>query len=464
MHHILIIDDDNSVRDALEFFFKEKGFKTTTAPDGLKGLKLLKEERFDVFMVDLMMPDISGLDVIKEASAQHITTPGIVITGHGTIKNAVEAMKLGAFDYITKPFIFDELLIAIDRAIELSNLQKENILLKKQLKRKYNFDVLIGDCPQMQEVYEQVEKIADTDSTLLLTGESGTGKELIAKIVHFNSFHCQKPFVPINCAAIPRDLLESELFGFEKGAFTGAINTKIGRFELAHEGTLFLDEIGELDLSLQAKLLRVLEEKEFVRVGGVKTIKVDTRIIVATNKDLEKAIKEGKFREDLFYRLNVIPIHLPPLRERIEDISLFVNHFVHKFAKDKKKKPLKFEPAAMKCLMKYHWPGNIRELENLIERLTILVSNDTVKVSDLPEKFYNLFDLQDCRPDNFHNISNEFNLPESGISLNKFLEDAEKNLIFKAMEKTGGIKSKTAKLLGLKRTTLIEKLKKINLQ
>ncbi len=467
MSHILIIDDDESVRDALGAFLEENDFKVTTASNGNAGLELLKGNKFDVFLLDLIMPEKGGLDVLKEAEDLHITAPAIVITAYGTVQTAVEAMKMGAFDYVTKPFVLEELLIIINRAINLLKLQRENIMLKKQLKRKYDFEGLIGDSTQMQRVYEMIEKVADTDSTILITGKSGTGKELIAKTIHFNSSRSQKPFVPLNCAAIPRDLLESELFGHEKGAFTGALVLRAGRFELANEGTLFLDEIGELDPSLQVKLLRVLQEREFERVGGVKTIKVDVRILAATNKDLEKATKEGKFREDLFYRLNVIPIHIPSLRERSDDIPLLVDHFVHKFAKKRKKEPLKFSPGVMECFMKYKWPGNVRELENLIERLTILVGDNTVKLSDLPEKFHEIIDIETFKGPEASKVSDysqkDIEIPDSGINLNSVIDTMERKLIIQALEKTRGIKNRAAELLGLNRTTLIEKLKKKNI-
>jgi len=317
-----VIEDDESVRDVLSRFLRETGFEVTTADSGVTGIDMLRAEKFDLILTDLKLPGgIDGMGVLREVTANKINVPVIVLTGHATVETAVEAMKIGAYDYITKPFNFDELMIILKKALSVSKLQKENVMLKMQLKKKYNFRGLIGDSPTMQVVYELIEKIADTDSTVLITGESGTGKELIAKTIHYNnSMRAGGPFVPLNCAAIPKDLLESELFGHEKGAFTGAINTRIGRFELAQGGTLFLDEVGELDPSLQVKLLRVLQEREFERVGGVKTIKVDVRILAATNKDLENATRVGKFREDLFYRLNVIPLHLPPLRKRVEDI------------------------------------------------------------------------------------------------------------------------------------------------
>jgi Nif-specific regulatory protein len=339
----------------------------------------------------------------------------------------------------------------------------KNICPQKQPKKTHNFKGLIGNSSLMKDVYELIEKISDTDSTILITGESGTGKELVAKILHYNSSRSQAPFVPLNCAAIPKDLLESELFGHEKGAFTGALNTRIGRFELAHNGTLFLDEIGELAPSLQVKLLRVLQEKEFERVGGVKIIKINVRILVATNKDLEKAIREGTFREDLYYRLNVIPLNLPPLREKTDDIPLLVNYFVQEFAKKRRREPLTFSTEAIRYLMRYRWPGNVRELENLIERLTILTSKDTVTASDLPEKFYQTTDSQPTDDTHARQII-DFNFPEGGIDINSVVRNIERNLILKALEKTGGVKNRAAKLLGLNRTTLIEKMKKMKIE
>ena len=343
-------------------------------------------------------------------------------------------------------------------------LQKdaEDMSAKKLSRKKNNLKGLIGDSPRMKRVYELIEKIADTESTILITGESGTGKELAAKTIHYSSSRSQAPFVPLNCAAIPKDLLESELFGHEKGAFTGALNTRIGRFELAHRGTLFLDEIAELDPSLQVKLLRVLQEREFERVGGVKTIKMDVRILVATNKDIERATREGKFREDLYFRLNVIPLDLPPLRERTEDIPVLVNYFVHEFADKRRREPFTFSTEAIQCLTRYRWPGNVRELENLIERLTILVTKDAVTTSDLPEKFHQLSDTR--LPENSHTGHLiDFDIPEYGIDINSVVENMERNLILKALKKTGGVKNRAAKLLGLNRTTLIEKMKKMRI-
>jgi two-component system response regulator AtoC len=317
MQRILVIDDEESIRELLKDFLETKGFKVTLAANGESGLEHLKTDKFDLILLDLMMPGMSGLDVLREINFKKINTPSMVITAHASVQTAVEAMKFGAFDYITKPFNLEKFYIAVKRALDVSTLQEENTSLKKELQKKYNYnkralDKIIGNSVPIQNVVKFIDKIADTDSTVLITGESGTGKELVAKSIHYDSSRSKNAFIPLNCAAIPKDILESELFGHEKGAFTGAINTRIGRFELANHGTLFLDEIGELAPALQVKLLRVLQEQEFERVGGIKTIKVDVRIISATNKDLEKAVEDGTFREDLYYRLNVILSSYPP--------------------------------------------------------------------------------------------------------------------------------------------------------
>lgn len=453
MSHILVIDDEESIRELLADFLQGKGFDVTTTHDGKSGLSLLKEEKFDLFLLDLMMPGMSGLDVLREASSEKINVPSIVITAFASVQTAVEAMKFGAFDYITKPFVLEDVHIAIKRALDVSRLQEENYRLKKELKKKFGYHKIIGNSAAIQEVIKFIEKIADTDSTVLLTGESGTGKELVAKTIHYNSSRSRKPFVPLNCAAIPKDILESELFGHEKGAFTGAINTRMGRFELANNGTLFLDEIGELAPALQVKLLRVLQEKEFEKVGGIKTIKVDVRILAATNRDLEKGVREKTFREDLYYRLNVIPLHLPPLRKMKDDVPLMIEYFINEISKRKKKDPPRIPDETMSCLIKYRWPGNVRELENLIERLIILKEGDTVTIDDLPERLRDKKQAHDISAKN-HRLSSD------GVDLNLMLDEIENNMIVQALEISRGVKSKAANLLGLNRTTLIEKMKK----
>lgn len=468
MRNALVIDNDKENRLILESALKKDGFKVYSAKGGEEGVALLREQKFDIVLTGFTMPGVSGIEVLREISSLKTSTPAIVVTSQVSVQAVVEAMKMGAFDYITKPFIPEELIITVNRAMAFSKLQKDNIKMKQQLRKKYNYKDIIGDSTQLHKIYEVIDKVADSDSTILITGETGTGKGLIAKTIHLSSSRSAGPFVPVNCAAIPRELLESELFGHEKGAFTGAMNMRVGRFELAQGGTIFLDEIGELDPSLQVKLLRVLHDMEFERVGGIKTIKLDVRVLAATNRDIEQAVKEGTFREDLFYRLNVIPIHISPLRSRAEDIVLLVDYFVHEFSKKRKRDPIVFSSDTMDCMLKYDWPGNVRELKNLIERLTILVSGNTVKVADLPEKFYsgpdysvrnsnNGFEMRDY-------INQNIEIPNDGISLNSVVGDMERNLIIKALEKTGGIRSRAAALLGLNRTTLIEKMKKMNIE
>jgi len=459
MQSVLVIDDDITVRDVLKDFLISEKYRVSLEENGLDGLERLRKESFDIIFLDLAMPVMGGMDVLKAMKdTPNSDTPCIIITAYGTVKNAVEAMRAGAFDYVTKPFRLDELGIIIRKALDVAKLKKENIRLKRELRKRYEFHGLIGSSPEMQRVYDLIEKIADTDSTVLITGESGTGKELIAKVIHYNSYRSGKNFVPLNCAAIPKDLLESELFGHEKGAFTGAINTRVGRFELASGGTLFLDEIGELDPSLQVKLLRVLQEREFERIGSTKTIKVDVRILAATNRNLEELTREGRFREDLYYRLNVIPVHIPPLRERKEDIPVLIDHFLKKHARTKKRRPPEIPKELMDVLLRYKWPGNVRELENLIERLTILNAGQGITLKDLPERFQALAPADKARSNAYY--TDDLSIPPEGINLNSVIDTIERKLITEALEKSNGIKSKAAAILGLNRTTLVEKMKK----
>ena len=464
MHSILVIDDNESIRDLLSEFLTGKGFEVTGVGDGEAGLDQLKRQKFDLFFVDLVMPGMGGVDVLREAKNLNVDAPAIVITAFGSIETAVDAMRFGAFDYITKPFNLEELLMTVNRAIDHQKLQRENATLKKQLKDRFDFRKIVGNSPRMQSLYRILEKISDTDSTVLITGESGTGKELVAKTIHFNSSRASNPFVPINCGAIPRDLIESELFGHEKGSFTGAIGSRIGRFELAAGGTIFLDEIGELPFPLQVKLLRVIQEREFERIGGVRTIKVNVRIIAATNRDLEKAVAEGAFREDLFYRLNVIPLHVPPLRERDDDVFLLFDHFMGEICRRRKKIPLKVSPEARDTLRRYRWPGNVRELENAVERMVVLTEGDVIGIDDLPEHIRGDRGKAGSPPTRTAAAPADIPVPlpwsESGIDLNGVLGDLERSLILQALQQAGGVKKKAAALLGLNRTTLIEKIKK----
>ena len=451
---ILLIDDSPDILANLSEYLRNEGYEVETSADGEKALSMIERKFFDIILTDLMMPNLNGMEVLKYVTENSRDSICMILTGYGTIKNAVEAVKLGAFDYLTKPVKMDEILITLKRALEFRDLKRENQNLKNQLKRKYKFENIIGDSEKMHRIFETIEKVADTDSTILILGESGTGKELIAKAIHYNSYRREGPFVPVNCAAIPSELLESELFGHEKGAFTNAIRTRIGRFELANGGTVFLDEIGDMSPNLQSKLLRVLQERQFERIGGVKTVKVDIRIIAATHQDLKVTVQEGKFRQDLYYRLNVIPMQIPPLRERKSDIPLLAHQFLNYFNKSKKRRIQGIDREAMNHLSEYHWPGNVRELENIIERVVILTNNDTITVQDLPEKIQTL-----SRED--HQLL--FEIPEEGISLDHAINEFEKKLILQALNKTGWIKNKAAQLLNLNRTTLIEKIKRQNL-
>ena len=452
---ILLIDDSPDILTHLSEYLKNEGYEVEASTDGEKAISMIERKCYDIILTDLMMPNIDGMEVLKYVTQHSRESICMILTGYGTIKNAVEAVKLGAFDYLTKPIKMDEILITLKRALEFRDLKRENQNLRNQLKKKYKFENIIGDSEKMHQIFETIEKVADTDSTILILGESGTGKELIAKAIHYNSYRREGPFIPVNCAAIPSELLESELFGHEKGAFTNAIRTRIGRFELANGGTVFLDEIGDMSPNLQSKLLRVLQERQFERIGGVKTVKVDIRIIAATHEDLKVAVEQGKFRQDLYYRLNVIPIQVPPLRERKSDIPLLVHHFLNHFNRSKKRKIQGINNEALNRFLEYLWPGNVRELENIIERIVILTNNDSITVQDLPEK------IQTLSRDEQAPL---FEIPEEGISLDNALNEFEKKLILQALNKTGWIKNKAAQLLNLNRTTLIEKIKRQNLQ
>jgi DNA-binding NtrC family response regulator len=446
------VDDDKDSRDSLVELLKGEDFEVWGMDSGGAALDILKEKDPGIILTDLKMPKMDGLQLLEQIKSTSPQSVVVVFTGYASIETAVKAMKLGAYDYIVKPFLFEEIKIILQRAIEYQKLQNENILLKQNLKAKYRFQNIIGDSENIEEIFQYVEKIANTDSTILISGESGTGKELIARAIHFNSDRRNRPLISVNCGAIPEDLLESEMFGHEKGSFTGAIKTRIGRFEMANGGTIFLDEITDMSPGLQVKLLRVLQEHEFERVGGVKTIKVDIRVIAATNQDLEKAVAQGKFREDLYYRLNVIPIKLPPLRERKSDIPLLVNHFIDRFNKEKNCKIKGLSKECIEHLINYPWPGNVRELENMLERLVILKGEGTIEASDLPEKVLN------SELDSF-----PISIPDSGISFDVAVNEFEKGLILNALKKSNWVKNRAAKLLHLNRTTLVEKMKRINL-
>ncbi|WP_449245377.1 sigma-54-dependent transcriptional regulator [Desulfobacca acetoxidans] len=448
---ILVVDDSSAVRDNLSELLTEEGYEVDSCPDGEAALNLLSQRTYEVVLTDLSMPKCDGMEVLKYLVEHFPGTSCIIITGYGTIQNAVDAMRLGAYDYLCKPVESQELLVVVARALEHQRLQWENILLKKQLREKFGFDNIIGVSEPMCQVFDVIRKVADTDSTVLILGESGTGKELVARAIHYNSSRQANPLIPVNCGAIPEDLLESELFGHERGAFTHAIRTRIGRFEQAHGGTIFLDEIGDMSPNLQVKILRVLQDHQFERIGGQKTLKVDIRVIAATNRDLQELVQTGRFREDLYYRLNVIPIIIPPLRQRRSDIPILVNYFIQEFSRKRKKPTIRIAPAAMRLLEDYAWPGNVRELENLIERMVILSEGEIIDAHDLPEH------LQ-LTPQEAMRFSAE--IPVGGLPLQKMMSDFERQLIIKALKQTGWVKNQAAQLLQLNRTTLVEKIKK----
>ena len=449
---ILVVDDEPDVREVLTTLFTRQGYQVTAVPDGEAALEAVQQQRFHVALLDLRLPRMDGITLLRQLRERDPQLIGIILTGYATVENAVEAMKAGAFDYLMKPFNSTEVRILVQRALEFQGLKEENARLRQSLEERYRFGNLVGTSKAMRQVFDLIQRVADSDSTILILGESGTGKELVARTIHYNSPRRNRPLIPINCAAIPEGLLESELFGHEKGAFTGATHLRVGRFEQADGGTLFLDEIGEMSPALQAKLLRVLQYKEFERVGGTRTIRVNVRIIAATHRNLEELVAQGRFREDLFYRINVIPIHIPPLRERKEDIPLLLEHFLAHFNRIKGKHLQGFSPEAMRYLLDYSWPGNIRELENLVERLVILKGEGIVEVEDLPEKIVGRV----VDPRNLEVPT----IPDSGIDLRALVEEFENRLILQALKKAGGVKNRAARLLSLNRTTLVEKLKK----
>ncbi|MBI5136138.1 MAG: sigma-54-dependent Fis family transcriptional regulator [Nitrospirae bacterium] len=452
---ILVVDDDDSVRESLTYLLEGAGYQVVPAASGEEALKLVDSAPFSLFLTDLKMPGLDGIDLIDRIRERQPGLNGIVLTGHGSVDSAVAAMKSGAYDYIAKPFDVDELLITVARAIEFGSLKRENFTLKRTLRDKYRFGNMIGASEASHKVYRIIERVADTDSTVLITGESGTGKELVARTLHFNSQRRERPLIPINCGAIPEHLLESELFGHERGAFTGAAATRIGRFESAHGGTLFLDEIGEMHPTLQVKLLRAIQEREFTRVGGNKPIRVDVRIIAATNQNLEQQVREKKFREDLFYRLNVIPIEVPPLRERRDDVALLVDHFLRRFNEGKGARTTGFSDEALALLTAYDWPGNIRELENTVERLVILEGGCMIGPEALPEKIGQR---------NVTAAMGRVVLPDDGLNFDATVAEFEDALILQALERSKWVKNRAAQLLGLNRTTLVEKIKKKGLE
>ncbi len=451
MAHILIVDDEASMREMLAIMLQREGYAVATAEDGARGLALIKDNRFDLIISDIQMPHLTGIELLREINRLNLELLVLMITAYSSTEEAVEAMKLGAYDYITKPFKNDEIRLVIRNALERNNLQRENRELKKKLGERWSFDRLVGKSPAMKKVVSLLERIAPSEASVLIMGESGTGKELVAQSLHHHSGRKNQPFIPINCGAIPENLLESELFGHERGAFTGADKRKEGLFESANGGTLFLDEIGELPMAMQVKLLRVLQEREFRRVGGTKTLPLDIRLLAATNRDLEEAVGAGEFREDLYYRLNVVGVELPPLRERQADIPLLVNHFCQQRS-GQSEMPLSTE--VLNCLLDYSWPGNIRELENFVERCIVLGWEEQVTSDSLPPNMIS----RAKRADSF-----QLEVPEEGFALEKWLEEAERTLLLDALEKSGGVRKKAAELLGISFRSIRYRLSKLGL-
>ena len=439
---ILFVDDDRQVLSVVKGYLSLQGYRVTVAENGLDAFELIKERDFDIVFADLKMPEFDGLELLQAIKEYRSEIEVIILTGYGTIESAIKALKLGSYDYLQKPIDLERLKALIDRIIEKKKLQKENILIKRRLKERYKYDQLVGTSLKMQEIYEIIDKIGPRSPTVLIQGESGTGKELVARVIHQKSDRKDKPFVAVNCGAIVAGLLESELFGHVKGAFTGAIADKIGLFKAADGGTIFLDEVAEIAPSLQVKLLRVLQEKKIRPVGDTRELEIDVRVIAATNRDPEEAIKSGALRKDLFYRLNVVSIKMPPLRERKEDIPLLINYFLNKYEVRSKNRVISISPEAMDVMLSYHWPGNVRQLENVIERAFALGVGKTIKVSDLPPEI--------------RNFGETSKIP--GMSYN--LRKNEIILIKKALRKTEGNKPEAAKLLGISITTLYRKIKR----
>jgi two-component system NtrC family response regulator len=449
---ILIAEDEKTQRDLLEGFLKKEGFSVESAASGREALDKLERDFFDIILLDYKMPELDGLQTLREVRRLYPDLPVVMMTAYGTVETAVASMKEGALDYLTKPIDLDELLLIFHKVIERSQLIQENKALKSQLQERYTFSNIIYGSPKMEEVIGLVGRVAPSQATILIRGESGTGKELIANAIHFASPRSQMPLIKVNCSAIPETLLESELFGHEKGSFTGATQLRIGRFEEANGGTLFLDEIADLSPGTQVKLLRILQEKEFQRLGSNQTLKTDVRVMAATNQNLEEAMKKGLFREDLYYRLNVITIPLPPLRERREDIPVLIDYFLKKYSKMNQKSISDISKEARSLLLRHSYPGNVRELENLIERAVVLCRGEVITTQDLP------FHLQEGRSEGIWETSRtQKSLPES-------LEEIEKDLIIKALHQHQGVQTRAAESLGISERVLRYKIKKYGIR
>lgn len=450
---ILIVDDEPSMREFLEIMLTREGYKVTAASNGRDALNMLNKQMYDLIISDIQMPGMGGLELLKSIKDVSPDTEVIMITAYASTETAVEAMKEGAYDYITKPFKIDEIRLIIKKALEKKRLEVENLLLKREFRERYSFGNILGNSPEMLRVYDLIEKIGPTKTNVLIEGESGTGKELVAKAIHHQSPRRDKPFVAITCSAIPDGLMESELFGHMKGSFTGAIANKAGLFEMADGGTVFLDEIGELPLPIQVKLLRVVQERSFRRVGGTEDIAVDVRIISATNRTLEEEVRKGNFREDLYYRLNVLQIKMPPLRERLSDIPVLAGHFLEKYAKEHGKDVVGITAEAMRLLGGYSYPGNVRELENIIERGVALEQGRQLTAESLPKFISEVGKLDAHLTD----------IPSGGLDLEKAVGVYEKALLLKALDKAGGVKKRAAKLLNISFRSMRYRLEKFGL-
>jgi two-component system response regulator PilR (NtrC family) len=453
---ILVVDDEDSIREFLEIMLKKEGYEVTTAEDGLRAKEILVKKSFDMVISDMQMPHMTGIELLKHVKESYPDLVFMMITAFGTTETAVDAMKMGAYDYVTKPFKIDEVRLNISNALRSKNLETEVRILKKELVKEYSFQNMIGNSPAMHVVFDLVKRVSQAPTNVLITGESGTGKEVVAKAIHFNGPLKDKPFVTINCGAIPESLMESEMFGHKKGSFTGAITDKVGLFEVADGGTLFLDEVGELPLTIQVKLLRAIQERVIRRVGATEDMKVEVRIIAATNRNLEEMVEKGGFRQDLFYRLNVINIRTPALRERQDDIPLLANHFLQKYNQKLNKAIASISSEAMEILKTYNYPGNVRELENMIERTVALESGSTI----LPESLPPMVNTPSGRK---MASSNEIEMGEGGLELDKVMGQIEKELLIKAIHAAGGVKKKAAKLLNISFRSMRYRIEKYNL-
>jgi len=455
--HLFIIEDNATMREGLELVVRRLGHSAESFESAEPAIAALKSKPADIIISDYRLPGMDGLALLEKVKSLQPSCEVIVITAFGSVDLAVQAMQKGAADFITKPFSPDELAVKLDRLAErqrqrreLESLQEQNLYLRQQEESQFNFGEIIGPSAPMQKVFRMLQKVTPTDSSVIIYGESGTGKELVGRAIHKNSHRANGSFIRVNCGALAETLLESELFGHEKGAFTGAIKRKLGRFELAHRGTIFLDEIGDISPALQIKLLRVLQEKEFERVGGEETVSIDVRVIAATHRNLKEEVAAGRFREDLYYRLHIVPIHLPPLRQRLEDLPVLVNHFLQRLGHELRKLNLKIEPPVLEMMKNYHWPGNVRELENVLERAAVLCEGERITITDLPL-------LVKDRSAVFH-------LPNENLDLNQTLEEVERALIERAMSRAHGVKAEAARLLGIKATTLLYKLEKLGIE